>query len=260
MPDFNASAPAFCSSLERFHQSDPSRGSDSRGPDHDYGNWSKKARSYASSLSSANRWLTKNKAVIRGDQHIGSSKQMVFECISLSRGEVRWCFFATGFRNRGIPWRHQLSALSAAGFRTVAPDMRGYGQTDRPEAIDQYTLLHLVGDMVGLLDALNQETAVIAGHDWGAPVAWHAALLRPDRFRAVIGLSVPFIPRSSDYPSKSFPQTDDTVFYQSYFQSPGVAEGGSRAQRAVYYARASLRIRSSNSQSSAPTWRRLRVV
>jgi pimeloyl-ACP methyl ester carboxylesterase len=102
--------------------------------------------------------------------------------------------------------------------------MRGYGQTDRPEAIDQYTLLHLVGDMVGLLDALGQETAVIAGHDWGAPVAWHAALLRPDRFRAVIGLSVPFIPRGPVYPSKSFPETDDTVFYQGYFQSPGVAE------------------------------------
>ncbi len=77
---------------------------------------------------------------------------------------------------------------------------------------------------VGLLDALGHETAVIVGHDWGAPVAWHAALLRPDRFRAVIGLSVPFIPRGPDYPSKSFPETDETVFYQSYFQSPGVAE------------------------------------
>jgi pimeloyl-ACP methyl ester carboxylesterase len=78
--------------------------------------------------------------------------------------------------------------------------------------------------MVGVLDALGHETAVIAGHDWGAPVAWHAALLRPDRFRAVIGLSVPFIPRSPDYPSKSYPETEDTVFYQSYFQAPGVAE------------------------------------
>jgi epoxide hydrolase A/B len=129
-----------------------------------------------------------------------------------------------GFPELWYSWRHQLSALAAAGFHAVAPDMRGYGQTDRPELIDQYTLLHLVGDMVGLLDALGQETAVIAGHDWGAPVAWHAALLRPDRFRAVIGLSVPFIPRGPDYPSKSFPETDDTVFYQSYFQSPGVAE------------------------------------
>ena len=129
-----------------------------------------------------------------------------------------------GFPELWYSWRHQLSALAAAGFHAVAPDMRRYGQTDRPEVIDQYTLLHLVGDMVGLLDALGHETAVIVGHDWGAPVAWHAALLRPDRFRAVIGLSVPFIPRGPDYPSKSFPETDETVFYQSYFQSPGVAE------------------------------------
>jgi pimeloyl-ACP methyl ester carboxylesterase len=129
-----------------------------------------------------------------------------------------------GFPELWYSWRHQLSALAAAGFHAVAPDMRGYGQTDRPEVIDQYTLLHLVGDMVGLLDALGHETAVIVGHDWGAPVAWHAALLRPDRFRAVIGLSVPFIPRGPDYPSKSFPETDETVFYQGYFQSPGVAE------------------------------------
>ena len=129
-----------------------------------------------------------------------------------------------GFPELWYSWRHQLSALAAAGFHAVAPDMRGYGQTDRPEVIDQYTLLHLIGDMVGLLDALGHETAVIVGHDWGSPVAWHAALLRPDRFRAVIGLSVPFIPRGPDYPSKSFPETDETVFYQSYFQSPGVAE------------------------------------
>jgi pimeloyl-ACP methyl ester carboxylesterase len=129
-----------------------------------------------------------------------------------------------GFPELWYSWRHQLSALAAAGFHAVAPDMRGYGQTDRPEVIDQYTLLHLVGDMVGLLDALGHETAVIVSHDWGASVAWHAALLRPDRFRAVIGLSVPFIPRGPDYPSKSFPETDETVFYQSYFQSPGVAE------------------------------------
>src|ERR1700722_16854152 len=140
------------------------------------------------------------------------------------QGEGPLVLLCHGFPESWYSWRHQLSALAAAGFHTVAPDMRGYGQTDRPEAIDQYTLLHLLGDMVGVLDALGHETAVIAGHDWGAPVAWHAALLRPDRFRAVIGLSVPFIPRSPDYPSKSYPQTDDTVFYQGYFQSPGVAE------------------------------------
>jgi pimeloyl-ACP methyl ester carboxylesterase len=103
--------------------------------------------------------------------------------------------------------------------------MRGYGRTDQPAAIDQYTLLHLVGDMVGLVEALGGGApAVIAGHDWGAPVAWHAALLRPDRFRAVIGLSVPYRPRGSVRPSTAMPQTDDAVFYQLYFQAPGVAE------------------------------------
>jgi pimeloyl-ACP methyl ester carboxylesterase len=102
--------------------------------------------------------------------------------------------------------------------------MRGYGRTDRPEAIDQYTLFHLIGDMIGLLDALGAEQAVIAGHDWGAPVAWHAALLRPDRFPGVIGLSVPFRPRGAVRPTTVMPQTDDAIFYQLYFQTPGVAE------------------------------------
>jgi len=139
-------------------------------------------------------------------------------------GEGPLVLLCHGFPELWYSWRYQLEALAAAGFHAVAPDMRGYGQTDRPEAIDQYTLLHLVGDMVGLLDALNQETAVIAGHDWGAPVAWHAALLRPDRFRAVIGLSVAFIPRGQAHPSRTYPETEDAVFYQSYFQAPGVAE------------------------------------
>jgi len=129
-----------------------------------------------------------------------------------------------GFPESWYSWRHQLAALAAAGFHAVAPDMRGYGQTEQPAEIDQYTLLHLVGDMVGLADALGGGPAVIAGHDWGAPVAWHAALLRPDRFRAVIGLSVPFRPRGSVRPSTAMPQTDDAVFYQLYFQAPGVAE------------------------------------
>jgi pimeloyl-ACP methyl ester carboxylesterase len=129
-----------------------------------------------------------------------------------------------GFPESWYSWRHQLGALAAAGFRAVAPDMRGYGHTARPDEIDQYTLLHLVGDMVGLLDALGASTAVITGHDWGGPVAWHAALLRPDRFRAVIGLSVPYRPRGQVRPTTVMPQTDDAVFYQLHFQTPGVAE------------------------------------
>ena len=129
-----------------------------------------------------------------------------------------------GFPESWYSWRHQLRALAEAGYHAVAPDMRGYGQTDKPDAIDQYTLLHLVGDMVGLLDALGADKAAIAGHDWGAPVAWHAALFRPDRFRGVIGLSVPYRPRGPVRPSSVMPQTDDAQFYQLYFQQPGVAE------------------------------------
>jgi pimeloyl-ACP methyl ester carboxylesterase len=139
-------------------------------------------------------------------------------------GEGPLVLLCHGFPESWYSWRHQLHALADAGFHAVAPDMRGYGQTDRPEAIDQYTLLHLVGDMVGVLDGLGVQTAVIAGHDWGAPVAWHAALLRPDRFRAVIGLSVPFRPRGNARPTTQMPQTPDAIFYQLYFQEPGIAE------------------------------------
>ena len=129
-----------------------------------------------------------------------------------------------GFPESWYSWRHQIEALAAAGFRAVAPDMRGYGKSDAPEAIDQYTIFHLVGDLVGLLDALEAPTAVIVGHDWGANIAWHAARLRPDRFRAVVALSVPFRPRSPVRPTSVMPQTADAQFYMLYFQNPGVAE------------------------------------
>lgn len=139
-------------------------------------------------------------------------------------GEGPLILLCHGWPESWYSWRHQLAALAQAGFHAVAPDMRGFGQTDAPEAIEQYTLFHLVGDMVGVLDALGEQTAVIAGHDWGAPVAWHSALLRPDRFRAVIGLSVPFRPRRGKRPTTGMPQTADAIFYQLYFQQPGVAE------------------------------------
>jgi len=129
-----------------------------------------------------------------------------------------------GFPESWYSWRHQLRALANAGYHAVAPDMRGYGQTDAPEAVDQYTLLHLVGDIVGLVDALGDGQAVVAGHDWGAPVAWHAALLRPDKFRGVIGLSVPYRPRGPFAPTTLMPKTDSAEFYQLYFQKPGIAE------------------------------------
>ena len=90
-----------------------------------------------------------------------------------------------GFPESWYSFRHQLRTLANAGFHAVAPDQRGYGRTDRPEAVDRYTILHLIGDLVGLVDALGEQTALLVGHDWGAPVVWTAALLRPDRFPAV---------------------------------------------------------------------------
>jgi len=129
-----------------------------------------------------------------------------------------------GFPESWYSWRHQLAALAQAGYHAVAPDQRGYGQTDRPAEIEKYTQLHLVGDIIGLLDALQEEQAVIVGHDWGAPVAWGAALMRPDRIRGVVGLSVPFVPRGPASILTTMRSLLGEGFYMAYFQQPGVAE------------------------------------
>ena len=141
-------------------------------------------------------------------------------------GEGPLVVMCHGFPESWYSWRHQITALAEAGFHAVAPDQRGYGQTDAPEAIDAYTQLHLIGDIVGLLDALGEEQAVIAGHDWGAPVAWNTAILRPDRIRGVAGLSVPPNAWSGKIPpTEGMKQRfGDTFFYQLYFQEPGKAE------------------------------------
>lgn len=132
-----------------------------------------------------------------------------------------------GFPELWYSWRHQLPALAAAGFHAVAPDQRGYGQTDRPEPIDAYAMTQLTGDIVGLVQALGEEQAIIVGHDWGAPVAWNCALLRPDIFRATALLSVPYTPRRAGRtrPTDAMKRmAGDKQFYQLYFQEPGVAE------------------------------------
>lgn len=132
-----------------------------------------------------------------------------------------------GFPESWYSWRHQLRALSEAGYYVVAPEQRGYGQTDRPEAIEAYNILELTADIVGLVDALNQEHAVIVGHDWGAVVAMYCSLLRPDIFRATILLSVPYLPRvwTSIRPTDAMKQmAGENQFYQLYFQEPGLAE------------------------------------
>ena len=131
-----------------------------------------------------------------------------------------------GWPESWYSWRHQIPALASAGFRVVAPDQRGYGRTDRPEAIEAYNIFYLAGDIVGLVRALGESQAIIVGHDWGAPVAWHCALLRPDIFRAVGLLSVPFLPRGPIRPSDGMKALEgkNNWFYQNYFQEPGRVE------------------------------------
>jgi pimeloyl-ACP methyl ester carboxylesterase len=146
-----------------------------------------------------------------------------------------------GFPECWYSWRHQLPALAQAGFHVVAPDQRGYGGTECPQAISAYSIFQLVGDMVGLVKGLGASRAVIAGHDWGAPVAWYSALLRPDIFRGLILLSVPYLPRSAMRPSELMRSlAGDKIFYQEYFQTPGKAESeldadAGKSIRAVLY-------------------------
>jgi pimeloyl-ACP methyl ester carboxylesterase len=168
-------------------------------------------------------------ATPQGKEKMNMPTQRIIECNGIriniaEQGEGPLVLLVHGFPESWFSWRHQIGALAAAGFRVVAPDMRGYGKSDAPQAIDQYTILHLVGDMVGILDALGAATAVIVGHDWGASVAWQAALMRPDRFRAVAALSVPFRPRGKALPTSLMPRTENAQFYQLYFQEPGIAE------------------------------------
>ena len=141
-----------------------------------------------------------------------------------SRGGGPLVLLCHGFPELWLSWRGQLAALADAGYRAVAPDMRGYGGTDAPAAVDQYTMLHLVGDMVGLVKALGETQAVIVGHDWGAAVAWNAALLRPDIFRAVVGMSVPFAPPGRVDLLSALRREGVDDFYMQYFQEAGVAE------------------------------------
>jgi pimeloyl-ACP methyl ester carboxylesterase len=145
----------------------------------------------------------------------------------MEQGEGPLVIMCHGFPELAYSWRHQLPALADAGYHAVAPDQRGYGRSDIPDEIDDYHMLNLVGDMVGLVDALGEEKAVIAGHDFGAMVAIHCALLRPDIFQAVILMSVPYFPRDWEgtCPTERMKMmAGDNEFYILYFQKPGKAE------------------------------------
>lgn len=142
----------------------------------------------------------------------------------IEAGEGPLALFCHGFPETSHAWRHQVAALAEADFHAVAPDMRGYGKTESPDETGAYTVFDLVADMVALVDALGEEKAVIVGNDWGATVAWQAALMRPDRFRGVVAMSVPMMGQPPVPPTKMFPATPDHLLYVLYFQEPGVAE------------------------------------
>jgi pimeloyl-ACP methyl ester carboxylesterase len=129
-----------------------------------------------------------------------------------------------GFPEGWYSWRDQLVALASAGYRAVAPDMRGYGRTAAPPDISSYTIFDIVGDMLGLVSALGETQAIIVGHDWGANIAWHAALFRPDVFPAVAALSVPFRQRGPAPPLYMLRNAGLLTHYWFHFQEPGVAE------------------------------------
>ena len=142
----------------------------------------------------------------------------------LEQGEGPLVVLCHGWPELSYSWRHQIPALAAADFHVAAPDMRGFGRTSAPADINAYSIFDHVGDMVALVAALGEKRAIIVGHDWGAPVAWHAALFRPDVFSAVAGMSVPPPSRGRGRPLDTLRESGITNFYWQYFQTPGVAE------------------------------------
>lgn len=149
----------------------------------------------------------------------------------VSQGEGPLVVLCHGFPESWYSWRHQLPVLADAGYRAVALSMRGYGLTDAPQDIDRYTIHHLIGDVVGVINGLGVDNAVVVGHDWGAPVAWYAGLTRPDLIRAVGALSVPYLTPVGGLPDgvnvndlMKMAAGPDRNYYRLYFQEPGKAE------------------------------------
>ncbi|MEU6847475.1 alpha/beta hydrolase [Streptomyces sp. NPDC046716] len=129
-----------------------------------------------------------------------------------------------GFPELAFSWRHQVRALAAAGYRVLAPDMRGYGGSSRPADAEAYDALTLCADLAGLLDAEGADDAVFVGHDWGAIVVWQMATAYPERVRAVAGMSVPAAPRSPVPPVPLLRKRNGDDFYIVWFQEPGTAD------------------------------------
>ncbi|KAL8252920.1 hypothetical protein R6Q59_036613 [Mikania micrantha] len=140
-------------------------------------------------------------------------------------GEGPPVLFLHGFPELWYSWRHQMLYLSSLGYRTIAPDLRGYGDTDAPASPGEYTVFHIIGDLVALLDALGIQQVFLVAHDWGAIIAWYLCLLRPDRIKALVNMSVAFSPRNPvRKPIESMRHMFGNDYYICRFQQPGEAE------------------------------------
>lgn len=157
-------------------------------------------------------------------------------------GEGPLAILVHGWPESWYSWRHQIAPLRTAGFRVVVPDVRGYGGSDAPAAVEAYDMESLIGDLLGLIGHFGERRAVLIGHDWGAPIVWNTAALHPDRVRAVAALSVPYAPRGKISSTELWRRLyAGRFFYQLYFQEPGRAEAEFEADirgalRKIYYA------------------------
>lgn len=141
------------------------------------------------------------------------------------KGEGPLCILVHGWPELWLSWRNQIDPLVEAGYQVAVPDVRGYGGSDAPEDISAYGMEALTDDIVGIIEALGHDDAILIGHDWGAPMVWHTALLHPTRVRPVVGLSVPYYGISGAPPTQllqlAYP---NRFFYMLYFQQPALPE------------------------------------
>jgi pimeloyl-ACP methyl ester carboxylesterase len=163
-----------------------------------------------------------------------------------------------GWPESWYSWRHQIPALANAGYRVAAPDVRGYGGSDKPAPIEAYSIKEMCADIAGLIQGLGERQAILIGHDWGAPIVWNTALFFPDKVRAVAGLSVPFTGRGPAPRIELFRNLyKDRFFYQLYFQEPGVAEAEFEADlltslRKIYYSHSGEGMKAGPGPKKAP--------
>ena len=144
---------------------------------------------------------------------------------TLIEGEGKPVIFVHGWPESWYSWRYQIEPFKKAGYKVIIPDIRGYGNSEKPKKVNSYSLREITNDLIGILDFLKEKDAHIIGHDWGAPISWYTSLLFPERILSVSGLSVPFNPFNEISPVTLFKDLyKDTFFYILYFQKVGVAE------------------------------------